>query len=233
MANLRIGVVSDPHGCLVGLRTALDWLAGAGVDRIVCAGDVANFGPQPNACITLLAERGVQTVCGNCDRDMLLPPSADHPADARMAQIRAISDWGRERLTSASRRWLAALPLTLTPLPGVLIVHGGIHDSEEIVAADASPFIPPGISVVAAGHLHTPFITCTAQGLWVNAGSAGRPCDGDPRAALVVLEQTTDGWHASIHRVAFDLAATAQAIRAAKMPYPDRMIETQVNACWW
>ena len=233
MANLRIGVVSDPHGCLIGLRTALDWLVDAGIELIVCAGDVANFGPQPNACIALLAERGIQTVQGNCDRDMLLLPSAEQPVDARTAQLRAINDWGRTRLTASSRRWLAALPSSLTPAPGFLVVHGGVDDPDEIVDAHAQPTFPEGVSAVAAGHLHIPFVNRTARGLWVNAGSAGRPCDGDPRAALVVLEQKVDDWDISIHRIAFDLDAAARAIRASKMPYPDRMIETQVNACWW
>jgi Icc-related predicted phosphoesterase len=51
---MQIGVVSDAHGYLVGLKAALDWLAKEGTDMIVCAGDVANFGPQPNECISLL-----------------------------------------------------------------------------------------------------------------------------------------------------------------------------------
>jgi predicted phosphodiesterase len=230
---MRIGVVSDPHGCLVGLRAALDWLGREGIDTVVCAGDVASFGPQPNECISLLAERNVLTVQGNCDRDMLLPPPADRPADEHAAQLTAINDWSREALTPASRRWLAALPPRLVPAPGVLIVHGGVEDPEEIVDADTEPSFPRGVSVVAAGHLHVPFVLPARQGVWVNAGSAGRPCDGDPRAGLAVLEQGPTGWRVSIHRVPFDLEASVQAIRKANLPYAERLIETQRNACWW
>jgi predicted phosphodiesterase len=232
---MRIGVVSDPHGCLVGLKAGLDWLEQAGIDKIVCAGDVANFGPHPNECIALLAERNIVSVQGNCDRDILLPPPGDHAIDERTVQITEISNWCRERLTSASRQWLAALPPHLTPAPEVLVVHGGMEASDEIVDADASPILPPGISVVAAGHLHVPFVIRTGQGIWVNAGSVGRPCDGDPRAAVAVLEHHPEGgeWKASIHRVPFDLAAAARAIRKAKMPYTERLIATQRKACWW
>jgi predicted phosphodiesterase len=230
---MRIGVISDPHGCLVGLKAALDWLGREGIDSVVCAGDVASFGPQPNECISLLAERNVLTVQGNCDRDMLLLSPAAQPTDGRAAQLAAINDWGRETLTSASRRWLAALPPRLGPAQGVLIVHGGVEDPEEIVDADARPSFPQGVSVVAAGHLHVPFVIQARQGVWVNAGSAGRPCDGDPRAALAVLEKQPTGWTASIHRVAFDLEAAEQAIRSANLPYAGRLIETQRNACWW
>jgi predicted phosphodiesterase len=230
---MRIGVVSDPHGCLVGLKAALDWLGKEGIDLVVCAGDVANFGPQPNECIALLAERNIASVQGNCDRDILRPSPADQHTDERAAQLAAINDWGRERLTPASRQWLAALPPRLTPAPGVLIVHGGVEEPDEIVDADARPSFPQGVSVVAAGHLHVPFVIHARQGVWVNAGSAGRPCDGDPRAALAVLEQQPKGWKASIHRVPFDLEVAVQAVRKANMPYAERLIETQRKACWW
>jgi predicted phosphodiesterase len=230
---MRIGVISDPHGCLVGLEATLDWLDRRGVDAVVCAGDVANFGPQPNACITLLAERSIPTIQGNSDRDMLLPPQAGPQTGELASQLAAINAWSRARLTPASRRWLAALPPRLQPAPGLLVVHGGLDDPEEIVKADANPSFPPGVSVVAAGHLHAPFVLRTRQGIWVNAGSAGRSCDGDPRAALALLELLPNGWQASIHRVPFDLEAAARAIRKAGMPYADRLIETQRAACWW
>jgi len=231
--EMRIGVVSDPHGCLVGLKASLDWLEKAGIDTVVCAGDVANFGPQPNECISLLIERNVASVQGNCDRDILLPSPTDRHTDERTTQLIAIDDWCRERLTSASRQWLSALPPRLAPTPGVLVVHGGVEESNEIVDSDARPAFPQGVSAVAAGHLHAPFVIRTEQGVWVNAGSAGRPCDGDPRAALAVLEQQPKGWKASIHRIPFDLEAAAQAIRKANMPYTERLIETQKKACWW
>lgn len=230
---MRIGVFSDPHGCLVGLQAVLDWLGKEGIDQVVCAGDVANFGPQPNECISLLAERNVASVQGNCDRNLLLPSPADQHTEERTAQLTAINNWCRERLTSASRQWLAALPPRLTPAPGVLIVHGGVEDPDEIVDADTRPSFPQGVSVVAAGHLHVPFVIRTEQGVWVNAGSAGRPCDGDPRAALAVLERHSKGWTASIHRVPFDLEAAVQVIRKAKLPHAERLVETQRKACWW
>ena len=230
---MRIGVVSDPHGCLVGLRAALNWLEDEGVDEVVCAGDVANFGPQPNECITMLGERNIRSVQGNCDRDILLPSQAGQPADERTKQISVIEDWCREKLTSASRRWLAALSPRLVPAPGVVIVHGGLAEPDEIVDTDTRPSLPQEVSVVAAGHLHMPFVTHTAQGVWVNAGSAGRSCDGDPRAAVVVLEQRPKEWEASIHRVAFDVEAAVRAIRDSGIPYAERMTETQRRACWW
>ena len=230
---MRIGVVSDSHGCLVGLRATLKWLEEEGVDLVVCAGDVANFGPQPNECISLLAERNIASAQGNCDRYILLPAPAVQYTDERTTQIAAINDWCRERLTSASRQWLAALPQRLTPTPGALIVHGGVDELEEIVDANARPSLPQGVSAVVAGHLHVPFVIHTKQGLWANAGSAGRSCDGDPRAAVAVLEQQSKVWKVSVHRISFDLEAAVREIRKSNIPYAERLIETQRKACWW
>lgn len=230
---MRIGVISDPHGCLVGLKATLDWLEGVGVDVIGCAGDVATFGPNPNGCTALLAERGVLTVQGNTDRILVHPAQVLPHGSVRAAEIAAIHDWCRKQLTQASRQWLAALPSRLVLAPGVLMVHGGLDALDQVVTADAQPDLPPGISVVAAGHLHVPFIARTGKGMCVNAGSAGRPCDGDSRTALVVLEQRPGGWEASIHRVPFDLEAAVREICRVGMPYATRLAETQRKACWW
>jgi Icc-related predicted phosphoesterase len=81
---MRIGVVSDPHGCLVGLRTALDWLEKERVDVTVCAGDVANFGPQPNECIPYSLNRASRvcketvTVTFFCRLQPIIVPMSVH-----------------------------------------------------------------------------------------------------------------------------------------------------------
>jgi predicted phosphodiesterase len=230
---MRIGVISDPHGCLVGLKAVLDWLDNEGIDQIFCAGDVANFGPQPNECISLLIERNIASVQGNSDRDILLPKPVVQPSDQRLYQITQINDWCRNKLTSDSRLWLASLPPRLTPAQGVIIVHGGVDSADEIVDVDAKPLFPQGVSVIVAGHLHVPFVNHTTEGVWVNAGSAGRPCDGNPDASLAILKNKSEGWDVSIQRTPFDIEEAVQAIHKTDIPFAERLIETQRNACWW
>ena len=230
---IRIGVISDPHGCLVGLRTGLDWLRDRGVGFAVCAGDVASFGPQPNECVAVLAERGIPTVRGNSDRDLIRPRRESAGAGERAKQLATIEDWCRARLTPDSVTWLASLPDELRPAPDVLIVHGAPGNPEAIVSLEDQAVFPRRVTAVAAGHLHVPFILRPKGGLWVNAGSVGRPCDGDPRAAVAILELEPSGWDASIYRIPFDLEAAARAIRGADMPYTEQLIKTQEQACWW
>jgi predicted phosphodiesterase len=230
---LRIAIISDIHGCLIGLQAALHWLDQTGIEQILCAGDVAGFGPQPNECIELLAERGIPCARGNSDRDLLAPPQITDGLSQRAAQIAEIENWGRARLSGASRAWLADLPPRLAPRPDMLIVHAGLNGLDEIVTERSPLVFPQGVSLVAAGHLHLPFIRATGDGLWVNAGSVGRPCDGDARPALALVEYRDPGWAASIQRIPFDLPAALQAIRSSGMPYAARLLETQHKACWY
>ncbi len=55
------------------------------------------------------------------------------------------------------------------------------------------------------------------RGEWlINPGSVGQPRDGDPRAAW--LELDLDAPSAVYHRVEYDIAGAAAAIRAARLP---------------
>ena len=57
----------------------------------------------------------------------------------------------------------------------------------------------------------------SVEGRWlINPGSVGQPRDGDPRAAW--LELDTDAWHATYHRVDYEIDRAADAIVAADLP---------------
>jgi len=52
----------------------------------------------------------------------------------------------------------------------------------------------------------------------VNAGSVGKPKDGDPRAGYVVLEANGRELEVRFMRVPYDVERAAQAIEASEMP---------------
>lgn len=67
----RIALISDIHSNEVALRAVLSDIRRTGVDQVVCLGDVANLGPQPNAVIEVLAELGCPCIMGNHDEFLL------------------------------------------------------------------------------------------------------------------------------------------------------------------
>jgi predicted phosphodiesterase len=95
----RIALISDIHSNEVALQAVLADIRRTGVDQVVCLGDVANLGPQPNAVIEILAELGCPCITGNHD-EFLLEPALVH-SYAQSAAVIASVDWNRSRLSSA------------------------------------------------------------------------------------------------------------------------------------
>jgi len=80
---------------------------------------------------------------------------------------------------------------------------------------------------VVFGHTHLPW-TRTVDGIrLVNAGSVGRPKDGDPRACYALLEpDRTEGgggdggrrWRVEHVRVEYDVERVARGIEESELP---------------
>jgi diadenosine tetraphosphatase ApaH/serine/threonine PP2A family protein phosphatase len=70
------------------------------------------------------------------------------------------------------------------------------------------------------GHTHKPYHRVLPSGRHViNAGSVGKPKDGDPRAGYIVLRADGDTLTVEFCRVAYDVEAAAAAIEASTMPH--------------
>ncbi len=232
-AEARIGVLSDVHGSLIPLEIGHGYLARAGVDRIVCAGDVASFGPDPNAAVAFLRDQGVATAAGNQDVAMLSPIVVPDDASERLQQILAINAWSRRQLTPTSLDWLASLPPEVAFDGGFVCLHGAPGDEQAVVTAtDRKPY-PVGARLVCAGHLHEPFVAVDGERIWANVGSIARPTDGDPRGALALATLRGGRWQVEIVRLELPLEAICARIRGSGMPQAERVCETQMAASWW
>ncbi len=65
---MNVGIISDVHGDYAALETALTRLETYhDAHMILCAGDLVGRGPQPDAVVNLIRERGIPTVRGNHD----------------------------------------------------------------------------------------------------------------------------------------------------------------------
>jgi predicted phosphodiesterase len=229
----RIGVLGDVHGNLLALEVGHAFLVGIGVDRIICTGDVAAFGPDPEGCVAFLKAHDIATVAGNEDAALLRPVVVDPDASPRLRQIQEIMAWSQRRLSPDALTWLAALPDRLELEGGLIAVHAAPGDGNRIVdEPDPKPF-PPGARLVCAGHLHRPFVAVEGDRTWANAGSIGRPTDGDPRGALLVATQGAGRWQVEIVRLELPLDTICARIAAAGMPHAARLCTTQRAASWW
>jgi putative phosphoesterase len=110
--SFRLGVLSDIHGDLHALSDALRALDRIGVDAIVCAGDLVDYGLFPDETIALLGSRSIPCVRGNHDRWIV--------------EAKGRSSWD---LSEASRRFLGDLPLR----------WGRVVEGVRVVVCHASP----------------------------------------------------------------------------------------------
>jgi predicted phosphodiesterase len=173
---VRALIVADLHANAEALRMLPD------ADVVLCAGDVAVYGPHPEETIAWLRSRGAYCIRG--DEDDAVAAGADHVVPEGLeAAATEMREWTRERLKSSDLAWLAALPpeLELT-IDGcrVALVHAYPGDlerylgpNEEELSRTARAF--PRAQVVVTAHTHR-------RGRWhadgreiVNPGSVGQP----------------------------------------------------------
>lgn len=90
-----IGLISDVHAAPEPVAEALRLFEKAGVERILCAGDIAGYQDQLDATITLLEESNCQTIMGNHDLKYLdhhdeFDTATDHRAHSFLKRLPAI-----------------------------------------------------------------------------------------------------------------------------------------------
>ena len=198
---MRVAVVSDIHANLPALQAALADIGRLRADRVIVAGDVVGDGRQPEEVVALLRRRGFPAIRGNVDRKVAEAAALSGKELAERAAKKKTAEllWTARQLDRADLEWLRRLPETLALRLGgarVLVVHGSpLSDTDYIypsltphaLAAKLGAARP---DVLVCGHSHVPFARRISGTTVVNAGSVGRPVDGDPRGSYALLEIT-------------------------------------------
>lgn len=224
----RVAIFGDLHGNVAATAAVLADIAASEPAAVYCLGDLVGYGACPNETVALIAGRGIPAIMGNYDdgvgSDREECGCAYNDADEAARGRRSLR-WTRRHTTDAHKAYLRLLPaerrFKLGPAR-VRLVHGSPRRMNEYLFEDRDPGSLERIArgadcdVLVFGHTHKPWVKEIAGVLMVNAGSVGKPKDGDPRAAWVMLElDGRSGVRAEIRRTAYEAAAMAAAIRAA------------------
>ena len=127
-----IAVISDIHANLEALTAALDDIAGRGIGRILCLGDVVGYGPDPRRCLDLVMEKCQMTLMGNHDfAAMYEPKNFNIGAESACYWTRQILEDEPDK-PARDRRWnfLGSLPVKhviaadQSPVGQVVLAHG-------------------------------------------------------------------------------------------------------------
>jgi predicted phosphodiesterase len=243
---LDLGAIEEPlllFGGPYGNREATEALlaeaARRGIPpaRIICTGDVAAYCAEPDACVELLAGRGIPTVMGNCEEQLAADAEdcgCGFAADSACAALS--NDWYaycRGVLDRAAKAWMGSLPRRIRFRMGgreLAVVHGAVSainrfvfpstPGEELVAEIAAA----GADGIVGGHSGIPFVR-SVQGMrgadrfWLNAGAVGMPAnDGTPRVWFATLAPREAGLRAELHALDYDHAGAARKMRQRGLP---------------
>jgi predicted phosphodiesterase len=185
----RIAVISDVHGHLPALERVLADVEAERCDAIWCLGDTVGYGPEPVACLELLAPRCEVMLKGNHEAGVTgeAPLSyfggvAGAVEGIQLAQ-RQIQDHPQQVELWELLRGMALEVQLETSAGPVLAVHASPRSLFEFVnGAGAYWFCfseTPQASLVLGGHTHAPaFCVRTPTGTLDFSGARARREDG-------------------------------------------------------
>lgn len=231
---MKLALVSDLHGNLEALDAVLRELdrtsPGA---RLVCAGDVVGYGPDPEACIARLQEREALCVMGNHEEMVL--GRRDFSRCIHAGIVAAV--WTRRQLSPVARAYLEGLPPFLL-IDSVVICHGDLDSADTYVSTPERAEAAlaqlharhPSAEVLVCGHTHHAALFNHKEGFQpvdaraeyaltlpcvINPGSVGQARAAAPLASYAVLD--LERRRVSFREVAYDYRTTLRKLRAAKL----------------
>lgn len=236
---LIIAIISDIHANLPALEAVVDDLdTRAPTASIYHLGDLVGYAPWPNETVALLEAEGIKGVSGNYDSTVATGYehcgcSSESPRQEEL--FRQSYSWTREHVTERTRALLEALPfrLDLRPEGGhqpgrrIILIHGNPDlntvywtedrdDSFCLKMAERAGARPGDL--VVFGHTHMPWDREVEGIRFINAGSLGRPKDGDWRACYLLLRMGPSRVDAEFVRVEYDIERSVKGIEASDLP---------------
>jgi putative phosphoesterase len=225
-----MAIISDIHGNLSALDAVLADLRSRHVDATYCLGDLVGYAAHPNEVTERIRAEGIPTIMGNYDDGVGFERDEcgcayTNPVD------RALGDqslaWTKATVTAQNKAHLRTLVSEIR-IEGdgkrVLLVHGSPRRINEYLFEDrpTSSFqrlaASSNADIIVFGHTHKPYTKLVDDVLFVNAGSVGKPKDGDSRACYIVLDPSDQANPVEFIRVPYDIAREAAAIRASDLP---------------
>ena len=240
---MRYALISDVHANLPALEAVLEHIEagperGEPVDAIYHLGDLVGYAPWPKEVVALIKRKGITGVAGNYDSTVAT--DYEHCGcryeDARQEELSHLSyEWTLENSNDATKDFLASLPfrIDLRPLgghaagPKLVLVHGAptlntlywTEDRDDDFCRQMALKVEARSGdTIAFGHTHIRWHRVVDDIHFINAGSVGRPKDGNWRAGYAIVKITEDGSEVTFERVEYDLEAAMSGILGSELP---------------
>ncbi len=234
---MKYAIISDIHGNLEALETALKEIEKEGIKYIFSAGDIVGYGADPEKCIELIRSRGISSVMGNHDY------AVNNTSEEELfnSYARLAIQWTRNTISEDAKNFLSSLPFSVVK-DDFTLFHGALDEESPfnyiLMPADSElSFQNLTTQVGFFGHSHVAgcfiksengiisyrsgIIDCEisieeGNKYLINVGSVGQPRDGNPNGAFAIFD--TDKRIVRIKRFAYDIEKASKKIIDAGLP---------------
>ncbi|MDC7240403.1 MAG: metallophosphoesterase family protein [Spirochaetales bacterium] len=228
---MKILVLSDIHGNLEALEAVLEDSASQNWEEIWFLGDLAGYGPEPEACYRLLLKEKTLFIPGNHDLYLCGRMSGSFFSnESRKALIMSHSLVSGDFLNH-----MKELPV-FQERKGVLMVHGSVEDpTRDYILGEPDAlrnFKAATKKWVLFGHSHIQeyyslsrrnlssgraetgqTLSLKGSRVLINPGSIGQPRDGNPDAAWGILDTRKKEF--TFYRTPYNFRKTQEKMEAA------------------
>jgi len=246
---MKLAFISDIHANLPALQAVMKDIMQHQPDDIYCLGDLVNFAGWDNEVIDLVKKHGISCVLGNHDEGIgynktqfRFSYNSEAQFEFGLQSIKKVN----ETITEANRRFLRSLPFSIQlqfHFPfyhfRMTLVHGSPVSNEDYVRQSMDDYSllelldEANADILVMGHTHIPFkkeIYTEEENrkLYkhiINAGSVGKPKQGDNKPCYVILsiderfEMANPGTvQAQIHYVEYNTEEVIQHIKELGLP---------------
>ncbi len=227
---MKIAIFGDIHGNLEALKAAYSAAISAKAEKIYHLGDLGGYAPFVNEVVDFLVWHGIEGVQGNYDETVANDREhcgckAEDPVQEEMANLSF--DWTKQHASQKTSEYLKRLPFSISfqsEGKKVLLFHASpgknnlywYEDRPQKFFREMAGKVDADVMIY--GHTHKPYRKDMNNKIFINAGSVGKPKDGDPRACVTLVEITKDEVVTNFLRVNYDVSKTVEAIVASALP---------------
>jgi len=229
---MKFAFFGDIHGNIDALKAVYAKATGEGVSKIYHLGDLGGYAPFVNEVVEFLIEHGIEGVQGNYDETVA--NDREHcgckyqdPVQEEMANLSF--EWTKRHVSHKTKEYLRNLPASIsfqTAGKKVLLFHATPHKNNIYWYQDrpekffSEMAAKTDADILIYGHTHKPYRKDIGGKVFVNAGSVGKPKEGDPKACLTIVDITQNNVSVQFDRVLYDVEEAARAIKESGLhPY--------------
>jgi putative phosphoesterase len=227
---MKFAILGDIHGNISALTAAYDAAVSAKAEKIFHLGDLGGYAPFVNEVVDFLIEHGIEGVQGNYDETVANDREHcgckyEDPVQEEMANLSFL--WTKQHASKKTKEYLRNLPVSISlNISGkkALLFHATpkknnlywYEDRPEKFFQEMAGKVDADIMVY--GHTHKPYRKNFGGKIFINAGSVGKPKDGDPRTCVTLVDITWETINVEFLRVSYDVNKVAEAIISNGLP---------------